>query len=469
MVKKTNAFLRLVKKGATPFINLVTLISSSRSKQPFNIGQQPILNSDWQNSKPNWISLSKPDDFEKAVRFNPVVKAAINLLATSSSNGKKVAVDVETGEIIPWTTNDPAIRKAYELLILRPNPLQSAKEFSFQGTFYLKTFGNRYVYPNMPIGFNKKVDLLNVSTLINLPSQFVDLKTTGKLYDQTKISGIISEYAVTNTDPVTKYNPEIILHFNEVNVSSYLPTIMGVSKIEVLKFPISNVQKAFEAMNTILTSRGMSGIISPKKSDGMGINIPLSEPEKEEIDKKFKADYGLLNGQNPFLISPIALDYTPTLMNSEELGIYQDFSNNAILIGNEFGVPPELIKTYIKGATYENQVQSVRRLYQDTTIPMVSDEDLYWSYRLDTFKYGFEIQTRWDHIPALQDTFKEKAIALNFKGRTAKDAWDRRIIHQNQYLEMIDQPTVNGGDKIFKEQEDEANKKEVDEEGNTAS
>jgi len=439
----------------TDFFNLRSL----RPKQPFNRGQLPIPYSEWENNKPSWISLDKPEDFENAVRFNPVVKAAINLLATSSSNGRKVAVSTTDGEIIPWTTNDAAIKNTYKLLILRPNPMQSAKEFAFQGTFYLKTFGNRYVYPNMPIGYDKEIDILNVSTLTNLPSQFINIKPTGKIYDQTKISGIIKNYALTNTNPITLYNPELILHFNEVNVSSYQASIMGISKIEVLKYPISNTQKAFEAMNSILVSRGMSGILSPKSSDGMGFRMPLRPEEKKEIDDKFKADYGLLNGQNPFMLSPVALDYTKTLMNSDELGIYQEFSNNAIIIGNEFGIPPELIKTYIKGATYENQIQSVRRLYQDTTIPMVTDEDLYWSYRLNTFKYGFEIQTRWDHVPALQDAFKEKAIALKLKSGTAKDAYDREAITLNEYRVYIEQPKIDNGD-IYKSEWDKKHGKE---------
>ena len=225
-------------------------------------------------------------------------------------------------------------------------------------------------------------------------------------------------------------------------------------------------------MNSILVSRGMQGIISPKKSDGMGFNIPLRPDEKKEIDEKFKADYGLLNGQNPFLLSPISMDYIKTAMSSSEIGIYEEFSNNAIIIGNEFGVPPELIKTYIKGATYENQVQSVRRLYQDTVIPMVEDQDNYWSYMLDTEKYGFEIQTTWEHIPALQQALKEKAIALNFSGRTAKDAWDRFTINKNEYREMIGLKALEDGGEDFREPEQQntisdgnTNERPRDEEG----
>lgn len=415
----------------------------------FNIGTDNLFsNFQYFNDKPSWISLTTPQDFESAARHNPIVKAAINILSTASSNGKKIAIDISTGEEIPWTSRKPAIQKAYKLLMQRPNPLQSSKEFAFQGTFYLKVFGNRYVYANMPVGYDREIDIMNISTLINLPSQFMNVHVTGKLYDQTDITGIISEYSLNNFNPPKGFKPEHILHFNEVNISGEMATIMGISKLEALKYPITNIQKAFEAMNTLLTSRGMQGILSPKKTDGMGASMPLQLQEKTDIDNVFKRDYGLLNGQNPFMLTPIALDYIKTVMNSKELGIYEEFSNNAMIVSNEFGIPPELLKTYISGATYENQVQSVRRLYQDTVIPMVEDEDSYWSCRLNTYKYGFVIQTSWEHIPALAESFKEKAISINLKGRTADSAYDKNLITVNTYLEMIEEPAVSGGDVL---------------------
>jgi len=429
----------------------------NRLNSAFNVNQygRPF-SLDYQGDKPSWISLSTPQDFEKAVRFNPVVKSAINLLATSSSNGKKIATDISSGETIPWTEKRSGIQEAYKLLIQRPNPVQSAKEFAFQGTFYLKTFGNRYVNVVLPLGMDKEIDLMNIGAMYNLPSQFIEVRKTGKLYSQTELKGIISKYARTNVNPVEEYEPEWILHFNEVNISSDQPTLMGVSKLEVLKMPITNTQLAFEAMNTILKSRGMQGIISPKKTDGMGTSVSLTPNEKKEVDDKFKNDYGLLNGQNPFLLTPVALDYIKTVMNSKELGIYEEFSNNAILIGNEFGVPPELIKTYIQGATYENQVQSVRRLYENTTIPMVDEEDSYWSYRLNTAKYGFEIKTTWDHIPALQDGFKDKAIALRYNGMTSKEAYTENTITVNEYRLSIEEDILPDGD-VYKFEWDKKN------------
>lgn len=430
----------------------------------FSLNQQnPFSNYNFYQGKPTWVSLATPEAQERAARFNPIVKAAINLRASTASNGRKVAISIETGEVIPWIENDAAIKQAFKLLVQRPNPLQSSKEFESQGIYYLDVFGNRYVYANMPIGFNSEIDLLNISTLVNLPSQFVEVKTTGKFYDQVDISGIIDKFAVTNENPIRLFEPNEVIHFNEVNISKDYASIMGISKLEVLEKVIHNTELGYDAMNSLLSSLGMAGIISPHKKDGMAANVPLTPSEKFEMDKKFKADYGIQPNQNLFWISPVQMDYIKTAMSSKELGIYEDFSNNSIQIGNEYGIPPELVKTWTAGTTYENQGQSIRRLYQDTTIPLVEEQDKQWSWRLNTAKYGFEIRTTWDHIPALQDAFKEKATALNMKGRTAKDAYDNNIITWNQYLELIELPIAEkDGDMLKHERKLESTNNEED-------
>ena len=442
------------------FINLVTGQVFSNRKRAFSYDEFLKATQQWRLNPPAWVSLSEPLHFEMAARKNPIVKAAINLLATSSSNGKKVAVDIKSGEIIPWTDDDAAIQKAFQLLVGFPNPTFSSREFQKQGTFYYSVFGNRYVYVNMPIGFNKKIDLLNINTLVNLPSQFVAIKETTKYYDQTTIEGIISGYALTNEDPIKIFKPHEILHFNEVNFSSDSFAVMGISKLEALKDPIKNTQLAFDAMTSLLENRGMQGILSPRKTDGMGAHVPLLPPEKKDIQDEFKG-YGVGKNQKMFIISPMGIDYTKTIMSSEELGIYKEFSNNAIIIGNEFGVPPELIKTWIEGATYENQSSSMRRLYQDTVIPMVMGEDEYWTEKLNTAKYGFRIESRWDHIAVLKSAIKEDNIAFNLGSKGAMVLYDGNVITWNQALKRMNMPPVEGGD-IYKYERDKVTEPKKD-------
>lgn len=417
----------------------------------FNSNQyvSPLSTMVFGNNKPEWISLSKPEHFEKVARFNPIVKSALDLLATAYSNGNKVLIDNNTGEVIEWNDSREVVRKLKTLFKGRPNPLQSSKEFSYQGVFYLKVFGNRYVYALMPEGFDRTLDVLNVDALYNLPSQFMDVHTTGKMFKQKSIEGIISDYARTNTSPIERYRPEEILHFNEVNFSSEQASVMGISKLESLREPISNIQACFESINTLLVTGGAKGIISIDSKDGQGTIVPLRPDDKREVDKTFKEDYGLLGNQNPFLISPVPLKFDKTAMTSTELGIYEELSSNTIMVGNGFGVPPELLKTFEGSATYENQKQSVTRLYQDTVMPMAEDDDQYWNYRLNLDKYGIRIETRWGHIPALSENEKEKASANNLLVKASLEEYNGNVITWNQYLSKTGQENVSGGD-IYK-------------------
>ena len=225
-------------------------------------------------------------------------------------------------------------------------------------------------------------DVIAVQSMFNLPSEYVTIKQTGKLYDQINIEGIIEKYSLTNYDPPKEFEPGRIIHFNDINTSNVGNSIIGTSRLEVLKRPITNTQLAFEAMNVILKSRGMQGIIKANNKDATGTQIPLNDRSKQEIDETFKNDYGLRENQKQFLISYTDIDFIKTIMSPAEMGIYDEFTNNAMIISNGFNIPPELYKTYTKGATFENQQQAVRRLYQNAVIPRMTNDDKYFTDRL---------------------------------------------------------------------------------------
>jgi hypothetical protein len=267
------------------------------------------------------------------------------------------------------------------------------------------TFGNNYVYLNNP-SQTFDTDITTVQTMYSLPSEYVEPRQTGKLYDQIDIKGIIEKYALTNYSPIKDFSPDRIIHFNDINISDVGNSVIGSSRLEVLRYPITNTQLAFEAMNVILKSRGMQGIIKANNKDATGTQIPLNKSQKDEIDATFKNEYGTREDQKQYLISYSDIDYIKTIMNSKELGIYEEFSNNAMMISNGLGVPPELYKTYIAGATFENQIQAVRRLYQDTVIPHVENDDQYYTERLKMRDYGFELRSDFSHIQALQEAYK---------------------------------------------------------------
>lgn len=406
------------------------------------------------NGVPAWLSLATPHEYRQAVQSNPVLNGCISILSDAAANGRKYLVDLN-GKEVPWTSGKTGVKNARKLFIERPNPLQSVMEFNKERTYMFFTFGNNYIYLNNPLE-NFDTDIQTVQTMMNLPSEWMQVRQTGKLYDQVDIKGIIEKYALTNFNPVREFSPDHIIHFNDVNFSDVGNSIIGSSRLENLRYAITNTQLTFEAMNVILKSRGMQGIIKANNKDATGTQIPLSPTAKKEIDATFKSDYGVRDHQSQYLISYSDIDYIKTIMNSEELGIYKEFANNAMLISNGFGVPPELYKTYIQGATFENQRQAERRLYQNTVIPLVENEDQYYTERLKMRDYGLVLKTSWEHIDCLQEGYKEKATALTMNARTGETAYNNNVITWNQYLGLMDMEPVQGGD-VYKYERSAAN------------
>ncbi|MFA5300075.1 MAG: phage portal protein [Lutibacter sp.] len=427
---------------ANSFWSTIADFSSRRA----GVSRNNITTSNYQYliDKPAWLVLNNTAQFRQAVAENPVLNGCISILAKAIANGQKYLVDLNGNEI-PWSSNKAGVKNARRLFIERPNPLQSAFEFNYERIYMFYTYGNNFVYVNNPLE-TFDTDITTAQTLINLPSEYVQIKQTGKIFDQVNIEGIIEKYILTSYNPIKEFPVKNIIHFNDINVSGVGNSIIGSSRLEVLKFPITNTQLAFEAMNVILKSRGMQGIIKQGNKDAQGSQIPVRPEAKAEVDEKFKRGYGVLENQNQFLIVNADIEYIKTIMNSQELGIYQEFSNNAMIISNGFGIPPELYKTYTSGATFENQVQAVRRLYQDTVIPLVDNEDSYFTERLNMRKYGFELKTCWDHIAALQENLKEKATSLTMNVNSANKAYTDNIITWNQYLELIGYEPVPDGD-----------------------
>jgi len=433
------------------------LINLFRGKTDINRNAINTYNYQYLVDKPAWLSITNAHEYRRAVAENPVLNGCISILANAAANGKKYLVDLD-GKEIQWSSKKTGVQNARKLFIERPNPLQSVKEFNYERTFMFFTFGNNYVYLNNPLD-NFDTDITTVQTMINLPSEWITVMQTGKIYDQIEIKGIIEKYSLTNYNPVKDFNPDKIIHFNDINTSDIGNSIIGSSRLENLRYPITNTQLAFEAMNVILKSRGMQGIIKANNKDGTGTQIPLNPAAKKEIDDTFKSDYGLKDNQKQYLISYSDIDFIKTIMNSEELGIYKEFSNNAMIISNGFGIPSELYKTFTQGATFENQSQAVRRLYQDTIIPIVENEDQYYTDRLRMRNYGFELRTDFSHIQALQEAQKEKAMALSMNSKSAELAYNNNVIVWDEYRELIGLEPVGGalGGDLYKYQRGEAN------------
>lgn len=391
-------------------------------------------------------SLVNNSDLLKAYEENCVVQSAIDILARAESNQIIKLRDLNTGEFIDIANEKRQdIIKFYDIL-KQPNPLQSQYSFTEQGAINYNVIGNDYTYLNIPAGFD--VSYENLVSMSTLPAELMSVELTGKMFNQADINEIISKYILTVNGRDIDFSPSNVYHRKTSNIRFDANSGVGLSRLVSLQYPISNIDIAFESRNKIGKNRGMNGIISVEDRDSGGV-IPLQEPEKEKIYKEMDK-YGTLEGQRQFWIMNRPVKFHRMTLSPEELGLFKEVESDSIHIGRTLGVPNDLIKVDLTGSTFENQKESVIRLYQDTVIPTANDKMAGLSRMLNTKDGGFEIVATFDHVPALMSNQKDMALANKAKSSYMETLYMNNQITGNQWLNAVGLPNdANNGDRTL--------------------
>lgn len=394
---------------------------------------------------PVWINTQNLQDYARIVSENPVAYSVIDILSRHMANGKVMLKDLSTGELISKENileskykNNKIVQKAFKLFE-KPNPLQSRWDFLRTYLFFKKTFGNAFLYGLKPDLYPFNIE--NVTNLWNIWPQYMNVVLAGNYFAATNISEIIKEWRFGYlAGKGLTFTPDCILHRKEINVELKNPEdlIFGKPILNTLTWPLSNIEMGYESENVVLKNRGARIIVSP--SDQSGNEFKNAEPwtsdEKLQLEEDF-ADYGMLQHQKPALITRWPAKFTVLDQDIRKLGIFESIANNALVVAHAFGVPEILVKLYIQGATFENQQASVRRMYEDTIIPEFEDfiDDLNdWLKLVD---FGYQFVATFDHVPVLQENFKEKAIANRQKSAYYKELFEKGGCTLNEWRKSI--------------------------------
>ena len=406
---------------------------------------------------PLWINTQNLYDYARIVEENPVVYSVLNIRASFFANGRINIKDLKTGEIITKDNltnsayrNNKILQKAFALFD-RPNPLQSKYEFTQHYLFMKDTFGNAFQYANVPLGM--KVNIENVSGLWNVWPQWMNVILKGNYFSATQVSDIIQEWRFGyNKEKDFTFLPESILHRKEVNIqlSKREDLIFGMSRLKPLSKPISNIEMGYESENIILQNRGARMIITPAPTaDEFKAIEPMGVKEKEEIEKDFK-EYGWLEGQKQAIISRSPINVNVIDQDIRKLGIFESISSDAIVVSNAYNVPEVLTKLYLQGATFENQRQSVIRMYNGTTIPEHEDWVADINNWLKLAEYGYEYVSSFDHISELQEDRQKASVANRQTSAYFSEQFNKGACTYNEWRRALGQSEETWGDvRIF--------------------
>jgi len=392
------------------------------------------------NGIASWSSLSTSLALLNCYNKNPIANAVINIRAIAKSNMRYDVKDLGTGEIIPL---DEYIKDGGKLkdLLARPNPLQSNKEWVKQHSVNSDVFGNGYSYASVPTGFENSFTYKEINVLNNLPPYLISPVLTGKWLDQTELTEIISQYELRSLNGIIrKFNPNVILHTNNVNIEFDQNFTRGVSKLIALEKPLSNIDIAYEAINVLSKNKGALGMITSDAKDGTAGSIPLHDSDIEQVQDAWKK-YGMTEGQYSFFISKQPLKFQKMSIPMKDMLLYEQISTSGVAVCNAYGVPESLVRYYIKkGSLGTDSNVDEKRFYDSTIIPESNEDMISLNNFFKTKDLGIELIGTFDHLKVLQKNQKEEATTNKINEARAMSAFKIGSITYGTYLQESNLP-----------------------------
>ena len=373
------------------------------------------------------------------------VRTVIDVKAQAMANVKFIVRDIDTQEIIPFNSDNKLANKLYNLLA-NPNPLQSTKEWVRAESIYYDVFGKSFTYASVPFGKQKYVRLDNIDTLTPLPAHNMRTYYTGMYFDALSVSDIIDHYEWRDRSTMREFVAETILL--RTNVVMDIPSLSNngdmyaneLSKLYSLQKEISNFVISLESRNVMGKKRGALGVWVSGMKTNEGI-MPLADKQKLDAQNAL-SQYGTLEHQNQFVLTSAPLKFEKTAISPKELMLLEESWQDVVAIANSYGVPDVLVKLHIAGATFENQKEAEKRLYQRTVIPEMKDKVADLAEFLKLKDYGLTLEASYDHVAVLQENQKERAGTEKIKSATGKELFMAGIYTPNDWLTSLDKLAI---------------------------
>lgn len=345
----------------------------------------PFVNQIWGVKEAVWIDTN---DWWKLYLEIPELRMVIDRRASMMSSNVPVLVDADGNEVTNHWFND---------VLKKPNPVQSWSDLVYSLSVQDALYSNSFIYAP-----KRSFDIRNL--FVPLPSNKIQINLSGKKLKQMEQEGLIDSFVFQYDDKNTEN-----IEFDDL---IYLMTTDGmnlvkpVSRMESLKYPLSNIKASYHKRNVLLENIGAIGILSTQNND-MGGAIPMTPEEKKQIQKDwFKRQ------KDELIITESQVDWKPMSFPTKDLMLFEELSADKIAIIDTFGMSLNIFSTE-KGATFTNVRDSIRMTYQDTIIP--ETQQMYDSIgqQCGLTNEGLKLVAEFDHLPVMQDD--EVAIATTMK------------------------------------------------------
>lgn len=293
---------------------------------------------DLRNNSATWLGLKNRMMQKYAYEYCYPVSAVVNKLARYDVQGKPKVMRLGGKGAAKELSSDYG--KQMARLFKRPGPLQSYNSFRSQQYVYKKIFGFCPVLPVVLPGFEAQPWMARV--MINIPPWLFDpLSIAVATNPQSSDPNVASSgYAATilNKRVTFKESDLIILrdgHMTDESTNFLLP----LSRLVGLDWAVSNLCKAMEADNVLLSKKGPLGIFShDPKTDPIAGYEPMMAADKKELQESLQG-YGLSLPQYQWLVSRSAIRWQPMSFDTKQLGTKETIQQCEKAICHDFDLP----------------------------------------------------------------------------------------------------------------------------------
>jgi hypothetical protein len=365
----------------------------------------PVSNQLWGVKNAVWIDTNNAWQHFLDI---PELRAVIDKRASMMSSNVPILYDKD-GNVVEqhWFLD----------MVNSPNPVQSWADVVYSLSVNDALYSNAFGY--CP---KRSFDIRNL--FVPLPSNRIQIDTSGKMLKQMDEGGMITRFKFRYDDDQ--------LEIVELEDMVYLTTTDGMnlikptSRIDSLKYPLSNIKASYHKRNVLLENIGAIGILSAQKSD-LGGAIPMTPEEKTAIQKDW---YN--RSKDELLITESQVNWTPMSYPTRDLLLFEELTADKLAIIDAYGLNYNLFSSE-SGSTFSNVRDSIRMVYTDTIIPETQQMYDTMAHQLGLAKDGYYIKADFSHLPVLQDDEQTKAAADKTKAETYNILLRDGVITTEQY------------------------------------
>lgn len=387
----------------------------------------------------------------------PELQSVINRRATAHGNGKRWIMRAGGKGKGKEDTSDYA--EKCRKLLKQPNPFQSGYQFEQQLRIYIDLFGWCVILPVYAGSLWAKAGLHEASALFLIPPYMLSYETNGTWKSQKTLKDVIRAMYLTVGGEVTPLNLEDIViikdttpRMDDGNTGMADILLFPDSKVRAQEKPINNIIGAYESRGELISYAGSQGIVSPNPgSNSQYVPIPLTQSEQEDLQKKFREQYGIRQGQARYIISQQPLNFTNMGRPTKDLMLFEEVQEDVRAICNAWNYPYKLLNESGSSLNGTEVDALERNWYQDAIIPEAGSIE---QQLADAFKAA-ENGTYWEkdfsHLPCMQADAKAEADTLKIRAEAVLNLFKNDMITYNRALVMLDEDPVADGDKYYTE------------------